>query len=147
MQIVTDLRLIVPIRMMETRQRSTVCCHIFQTPLPPMAAFISGQPIQHRLVCRPLQIQVKRCINLQSTFMHLIAAVSSFQISPDFFDIRRSQRSRIMRHMQLNRLIACLRCFLGSDLPILQHGINHQVAPFQRSIWMCNRRVVRRPLG
>ena len=51
-----------------------------------------------------------------------------------------------MRHIQIEWRIAGRVCLCDRDLPIFEHGIDHQIAPAQRVVSMVDGRIIKRRL-
>ena len=76
--------------------------------------------------------------------MYLVAAVLAFQVAADFLDKIWSQRIRVVRQFQMDRLIAGRGRLLRRDHAVLEHGIDHQIAALESAVRMSDRRIVGR---
>ncbi len=121
--------------------------HVHELAVPAVPALVGGEAVEQRLARRFLQIHVERGVNAQPAFVHLVAAILRFQVAADFLDIVRSQRIRIFLQVERDRLALGVRRLGGGDLAVLQHGIEHEVAPLDRAFRMVDRRVILRRLG
>ncbi len=146
-RVISGIQLRVPVRMLIARQGLAFEKNIRQTSLPAVPALINRQTIEHRLVCCALPIYVERGIDPQSPFMHLVGAVFVLQITSHFLYKIRRQRIEIMRQIQLQWRVARFGSLAGSDLAILEHRIDDQIAAAQRTLGMNNRRIINRRLG
>ena len=86
MNVAACARRLTPIRMLVFLKNSAGTHNILEVSLPAMAALIGRQTIQHSLVCGLLQLDVKRGIDAQTTFMYFITSIFLFQITPHFLD-------------------------------------------------------------
>src|ERR1700733_11207261 len=109
--------------------------------LPSMPPFVCAEPIEYCLIRGLLQVNVKRGVNFQSAFMHLVGSILIFQIAPDLFHEVRRQRVGIMLQTQSNRLASGVGGLRGRDLSILQHCVDDQIPALQRALWMVDRGV------
>ena len=99
-----------------------------------MAAFVGGEAVEQRLARGLLQIHVERRVNPQPAFVDLVAAILRFEVAPDFLHVVRSQRIRIFLQVEHDRPVLGLRRLGRGDLAILEHGVEHEVAPLESAV-------------
>ena len=147
MHVAVDFRFFVPIEVFILSQLLALAEDIHEFPAPAVPAFIRGQTIEQSPVRGFLQIHIERRVYAQAAFVNLVTAILRLQVAPDFFDVVRRQRIRIFLQVEHNRLALRIRRLSSRDLAVLEHGIEHQVAPFEGAVRMCNWRIVLRSLG
>src|SRR5215467_16180974 len=103
---------------------------------PAVPPLVSRKTFEHSLIRGFLQVHIERCVNLKATFVNLIGAVLALKISADFFHEIRSEGVGTVSEMQDQRRGSCGVRLRGSDLSVLQHGIDHQVATLLGTIRM-----------
>ena len=137
MDVAVHLWIVVPVRMLIFFEDGALSYHILQMVFPAMAALVSGQAVEHRLVRGLLQIHVERGVNPQPALVDLVAAVLAFQVAADLFHKIRSQRIRIMLQDLESSGCSCasVACW-RRDLSVFQHGVDHQIAALQSAVGM-----------
>ncbi len=121
--------LFIPIRIHILVELLSLGNYVEKFAVPAMPPFVGGEAIQQRLARGFLQIHIERGVNAKSAFVHLVAAILRFQVTPDFFHVVRRQRIRIFLQVKHDRLALGIRSLSRGDLAVLEHGIEHKVAP------------------
>ena len=112
-----------------------------------MAALVGGEAVEQHLARQLLQIHIERGVNPQTVFVNLITAIFRLKITPDFFHIVWRQRIRVLLQIEHDGLALCFRCLGRGDLAVLEHGVEHEVAPPAGALRVDDRRIVLRRLG
>src|SRR5581483_2904546 len=120
--------------------------HIFKMPLPTVTPLIRRESVGNGAVRGLLQIEVKRCVDAQTGFMHLFGAEAFLELAPDLFLEPRRHRALGPRDVQTQRRIARLFRLHVRDHAVRLHLAQNQVAPAQRALRIENRREGNRPL-
>src|SRR6202030_3091864 len=120
---------------------------VHESAVPAMPAFVGGEAVEQRLARGLLQLHIERGINAQSHFVNLVAAIRRCERGAYLVHRVRSQRIRIFLQIEDDRLALGIRGWRGGDLAVLEHGIEHEVAPLDGAVRMGDRRVILRRLG
>ena len=115
--------------------------HILELALPAVAMLVGNQSIEHSLVRRSLQVGVERCVDAEPALMDLVAAVFFLEIAANLFGEPRCELVGAGLQRDFDRCGFCLVRFLGRDLSVFQHGVDHQVATLLRFIGVGDRRI------
>ena len=126
-----DFGLLIPIRILVSVELLSLRNHVQELAVPTVPSFVGSEAVEQRLARGLLQIHIERCVNAQTAFVNLVAAILRFEVAADFFHIVRRQRIRILLQLEHDRLALGLRRLGRGDLAILKHGIEHEVAPFE----------------
>src|SRR5947209_408262 len=106
-----------------------------------LTAPLARQATQHTLSCGILQLDIKRSIDAQTTFMYSTSSVFLFQITPYFLDEIRGDG--IFCRLDIEDYGRGLGAIghLGSDLAVFKHVIDHDITALQGALRIGNRRV------
>ena len=135
-----------PVRMAEALQVAAAHHNVDQVPAPAFAPFIAGYSVQHGSIGHLLQIKIKRGVHAQACLMYLLGTVLLLQLAAHL--LHKPWRNGVWWRLNAQPQ----RCgfgsggLLGCDGAVLQHRVQHQIAPFERAVGRANGRVVFRPL-
>ncbi len=106
-----------------------------------MPALIGRQPVVYGLLSGALHLQVQRRVHPQSAFVNLVGTVLLFQILPNLFHKIGSDVVVVALNVHHQGRVLRALGFLGGDLAVLEHGVDHQIAPAQRPLRIVDRRI------
>jgi len=114
---------------------------------PSVAALVGGYAVSHGTIGDLLQVEIKRGVDTQPVFMHLLRAEVFFEFAANFFLEPRGHRAYGLRDMQSQRGRPGLPGLRVGDGAVGLHFTEHQVAASQRSLGIENGRIGNRALG
>ncbi len=115
------------------------------------AAFlvVLDQAVEQRLARHHLKLGIERGAHRQAAAVERLLAVHVDELAPYLFDVvvGREHGRRGVARLDAERLILGLFAFRRGDVAVLDHAVDHPVAPFDGAVGVPERVVVVRPLG